>query len=58
LGHIRLGTLPKTRKWQQVVDLLRPGADLETVAGSAAEAAETNLRSASDDPAFLHAFGC
>ena len=23
MGHIRLGILPKTRKWQQVVDLLR-----------------------------------
>jgi hypothetical protein len=56
MGHIRLGTLPKTRKWRQVVDLLRLGADLETVAGSAAEAAETSLRNASDDPAFLHAF--
>jgi hypothetical protein len=56
MGHIRLGTLPKTRKWRQVVDLLRRGADLEAVAGSAAEAAETSLRNASADPAFLHAF--
>src|SRR4051794_14520112 len=56
MGHIRLGILPKTRKWQQVVDLLRAGADLEAVAGAAAEAAETSLQNASDDPAFLHAF--
>ena len=56
MGHIRLGILPKTRKWQQVVDLLRLGTDLETVAGAAAEAAETSLQNASLDPAFLHAF--
>jgi hypothetical protein len=51
-----MGTLPKTRKWQQVINLLRLGAELETVASSAAEAAEAGLRNASDDPAFLHAF--
>lgn len=56
MGHIRLGILPKTRKWREVVDLLRIGADLEAVAGTAAEAAESSLQSAANDPAFLHAF--
>ena len=56
MGHIRLGVLPKSRKWQQVVDQLRLGADVADVAGFAAEAAETSLKNASNDPAFLHAF--
>jgi hypothetical protein len=56
MGHVRLGVLPKSRKWNQVVDELRLGADVETVAAAAADAAETALHGASKDPAFLHAF--
>lgn len=56
MGHIRLGVLPKSRKWNQVVDELRLGADIDAVAASAADAAETSLKVASNDPAFLHAF--
>lgn len=56
MGHIRLGVLPKSRKWNQVVDELRLGAEIEIVAASAAEAAETALQVTSRDPAFLHAF--
>jgi hypothetical protein len=56
VGHIRLGVLPKSRKWRQVVEQLRLGADVAAVAASAADAAETVLQSASNDPAFLHAF--
>jgi hypothetical protein len=51
-----MGVLPKTRKWRQVVDELRLGADVDAVAASAADAAETALQGASKDPAFLHAF--
>ena len=56
MGHVRLGVLPKSRKWNQVVEELRLGSDVETVAAAAADAAETALHSASRDPAFLHAF--
>ena len=56
MGHARLGVLPKSRKWRQVVDELRLGSEIEVVAASAADAAETALRTASNDPAFLHAF--
>jgi hypothetical protein len=56
LGHIRLGVLPKSRKWNQVVEQLRLGADIDAVAASASDAAETSLQAASNDPAFLHAF--
>ncbi len=56
MGHVRLGVLPKSRKWNQVVGELRLGADIDTVAASAADAAEASLQGASNDPAFLHAF--
>jgi hypothetical protein len=56
MGHVRLGVLPKSRKWAQVVDTLRLGAAVEEVAASAADAAEASLQGASNDPAFLHAF--
>jgi hypothetical protein len=56
VGHVRLGVLPTSRKWQQVVEQLRLGADSRTVAASAADAAEASLQEASNDPAFLHSF--
>jgi len=56
MGHIRLGRLPATKKWQQVVSLLSEGASLETIAGASAEAAESSLGHARRDPALLHSF--
>ena len=56
MGHVRLGVLSKSRKWQQVVEELRLGADVDSIAASAADAAEASLQAASNDPAFLHAF--
>jgi hypothetical protein len=56
MGHVRLGVLPKSRKWRQVVDELRLGASVREIAASAADAAETSLQATADDPAFLHAF--
>jgi hypothetical protein len=56
MGHVRLGVLPKSRKWRQVVEELRLGAEIDVVAASAADAAEASLHAASKDPAFLHAF--
>jgi hypothetical protein len=58
VGHIRLGVLPRSRKWQQVVEQLRLGADVAAVAASAAHAAETSLQSASDDRPSSTRFGC
>ncbi|KMK68596.1 hypothetical protein [Puniceibacterium sp. IMCC21224] len=52
MGHIRLGTLPQSRKWRDVVRLLDSSAPLEDVAQAAARASETDLRRASDDPNF------
>jgi hypothetical protein len=56
MGHVRLGVLPKSRKWRQVVEELRLGAGVGEIAGLAAEAAETSLQAAAGDPAFLHSF--
>ena len=35
MGHVRMGVLPRSRKWRQVVDQLRLGADTESVADGA-----------------------
>src|SRR4051812_46303824 len=56
MGHIRLGVLPRSRKWQQVIEELRLGSDVNTIAAVAADAAEASFQRASSDPAFLHAF--
>ncbi len=56
MGHVQLGVLPKSRKWRQVVDELRLGANVGEIAALAADAAETSLQGAADDPAFLHVF--
>lgn len=52
MGHIRLGTLPQSRKWRDVIRLLDSSAPLEDVAEAAARASETDLRRASEDPNF------
>jgi hypothetical protein len=56
MGHIRLGTLPKTKKWNQVVSLIAAGADIERVAAASADAAEHGLERASHDEGLAHAF--
>src|ERR1700731_889962 len=56
MGHIRLGTLPKTQKWQRVVGLIAGGADVERIAAASADAAEHGLERASQDQGLAHAF--
>jgi hypothetical protein len=51
MGHIRLGQLPKTKQWSQVIDLLDdPDVDAPTVARAIVTAAEQAYRLAGDDP--------
>lgn len=52
MGHIRLGTLPQSKQWRTVVDLLQGDADLAEIAEAAARASETDLKRASSDPLF------
>jgi hypothetical protein len=56
MGHIRLRTLPKTRRWNQVVNLIAAGADVERIAAASADAAEHGLEQASQDEGLAHAF--
>ena len=52
MGHIRLGTLPQSKKWRDGVRLLDSSAPLEDVAEAAARASDSDLRRASEDPNF------
>jgi len=36
MGHIRLGELPRTRKWEQVVELIKRDGDAPAVAAALA----------------------
>jgi hypothetical protein len=49
MGHIRLGALPRTRKWTQVVGLIEGGAGTVQVANATIRAAETGLSFAAKD---------
>lgn len=50
MGHTRIGRLPATRRWRQVIDLIGGGADVMQVASATAIAAEQALARAGDDP--------
>jgi len=56
MGHIRLGRLPATKKWQQVVALLAREPGTEQIATTTADAAEVSLVHARCDPALLQSF--
>ena len=57
MGHVRLGRLPKTRRWQQVLKLLEfEPDDIGGVAGATALAAERRLRELSSDPSLAYCF--
>jgi len=55
MGHIRLGPLPRTRRWVAVVGLIRGGAAAAQVATAAAHAAEKWLARAANDPSVVEA---
>jgi hypothetical protein len=52
MGHLRLGALPQSKKWREVIGLLDSDASLEDVAEAAARASELDLGRASSDTAF------
>jgi hypothetical protein len=56
MGHIRLRSLPKTQKWNQVVSLIAGGADVDRIAAASADAAEYGLERAAQDEGLAHAF--
>jgi len=56
MGHIRLGTLPRTRRWIQVLDLIGEGAGTPEVAVATMEASKQGLIGAAKDPGLVYAF--
>src|SRR5688572_18671682 len=57
MGHLRLGRLPKTKRWQEVVGLLETTPDdTLRIAGTTLQAADVALREAARNPALGHAF--
>ena len=53
MGHIRLGELPRTRKWEQVVGLIAGGAGTAQVANATINAAEKGLGVAVKDKGLI-----
>ncbi|WBL32174.1 hypothetical protein O5O51_10500 [Sinirhodobacter sp. HNIBRBA609] len=55
MGHIHLGTLPKSKKWRDVVGEVTEGAPDRHVVAASAIAAEKEFLAAADDPVFVEA---
>lgn len=54
MGHLRLGTLPQSKRWREVVGLLESDASLLDIAEAAALASESDLKRAANDPLFQY----
>ena len=52
MGHSRIGTLPRTRDWDAVVDYIANGADVAAVAEKTLVAAQKALATTKNDPGF------
>lgn len=50
MGHVRLGKLKTSRKWQRVVELLDARDATHEIAAAVADAAESEFTAAKDDP--------
>ncbi|MFN7990033.1 MAG: hypothetical protein U0529_21350 [Thermoanaerobaculia bacterium] len=56
MGDNRLGPLPRTRRWSEVVDLVGAGASSAAVAAATLDAADEVLSGAADDPTLARSF--
>jgi hypothetical protein len=56
MGHSRIESLPATRPWLKVVELLADGADVAAVAQATTRAAEKGLLAACDDTGITESF--
>jgi hypothetical protein len=57
MGYVRLGRLPMTYRWQQVMDLLTTvPADLPGISAAVLRAAENRLRELAADPSLTYSF--
>lgn len=55
MGHIRLGQLPRSRKWRDVVELVAAGADVPQVANATIKAAESAFTFVNKDSGYNQA---
>ncbi len=54
MGHTRLGELPRTRRWDQVVELVQGKGDPAQIAAASLAAADRGFRQAADDAGVAH----
>lgn len=52
MGHVRLGTLPKTRAWKEVIALIASGADVSAIADQTMCAADKAFEAIQNDSEF------
>ena len=52
MGHVRLGTLPRTRSWHDVVGFIADGETVESVANQALAASDKAFGCIQNDPGF------
>jgi len=55
MGHTRLGTLPRSKAWREVVELIAAGADASQIAQATINAAERAFSFVRDDCGYHHA---
>ncbi len=56
VGHQKLGNLPRSKYWEQVVGLISDGAAAADVAAATSRAAEGSMPDVSNDPAVRFGF--
>ena len=56
MGHLRLGRLPKTRLWREVVELLDTSSHDAEAIGRSVAAADSRLRGLADDASLTYRF--
>lgn len=54
MGHIRLGNLPRTRKWKEVIDLVGGEGSTAMVANATMDAAQDDFQKGAADPLLVH----
>lgn len=55
MGHVRLGTLPRTREWKEVVRMIADGSDVPQIAAATLKAADKALARMETDAGFNEA---
>lgn len=55
MGHVRLGILPKTRAWKDVIELIANGASVASIANATMKAADKAFETIQQDAGFAEA---